>query len=141
MLIVQLLLPRFLVVEIVLFIHFMQGQACPPKVTKEPKECKVPFNGTIRYEPLILKDQDYLMPNKAKSIIIEDNALVICPGAKFTDDKNHMDVKCSRSGLIRGSDDHPVNVEDLDCSRSIEESIQVSNQACGPESKGEIRAS
>ena len=138
MLIVQLLLPRFLVVEIVLFIHFMQGQACPPKVTKEPKECKVPFNGTIRYEPLILKDQDYLMPNKAKSIIIEDNALVICPGAKFTDDKNHMDVKCSRSGLIRGSDDHPVNVEDLDCSRSIQESIQASNQVCGPESKGKI---
>ena len=137
MLIVQLLLPRFLVVEIVLFIHFMQGQACN-RVTKEPKECKVPFNGTIRNEPLILKDQDYLMPNNAKSIIIEDNALVICPGAKFFDDENHMDVKCSRSGLIRGNNDHPVNVEDLDCSRSIQESIQSSNQVCGPESKGQV---
>ena len=138
MLIVQLLLPRFLVVEIVLFIHFMQGQACNSRVTKEPKECKVPFNGTIRNEPLILKDQDYLMPNNAKSIIIEDNALVICPGAKFFDDENHMDVKCSRSGLIRGNNDHPVNVEDLDCSRSIQESIQASNQVCGPESKGQV---
>ena len=134
MLIVQLLLPRFLVVEIVLFIHFMQGQACN-RVSKEPKECKVPFNGTIRYEPLILKDQNYLMPNKAKSIIIQDNALVICPGAQLPTDNNRMEVKCSRFGLISDDENH-LNVEDLSCSRSIRESLQEANQVCGPDSQG-----
>ena len=60
MLVVQLLLPRFLVVEVVFLIHFLQGsQACFPSKTKRETAlmkkitCLVPVGkGAIREEPL-----------------------------------------------------------------------------------------
>ena len=63
MLVVQLLLPRFLVVEVVFFIHFMQGtHACMQHQqistrrdarNKSGTICLVPVgNGAIREEPL-----------------------------------------------------------------------------------------
>ena len=62
MLVVQLLLPRFLVVEVVFLIHFLQeSQACSPSKSNSKREtglmkkiyCLVPVGrGAIREEPL-----------------------------------------------------------------------------------------
>ena len=74
MLVVQLLLPRFLVVEVVFFIHFLQSsQACPSSKINPKRDaknlkmtCQVPIGrNQIREEPLFYNiDGQYLLPNR-----------------------------------------------------------------------------
>ena len=113
MLVVQLLLPRFLVVEVVLFIHFVHGQACHTKSEKHrenhvgcenksdetnatindkstlDRSCLVPINnGTMEWEPLFqTSNGDLILPtliDKTPVIAIQENALISCPSAKLS---------------------------------------------------------
>jgi DNA/RNA endonuclease G (NUC1) len=111
MLVVQMLMPRFLVVEVVLFIHIVLGQSCVSSGLKKatgglfddgnsdsgdsttPSNsanlCLIPLgNGTIRWEPLFLSvSGDYLMPNlhqKRSQIEIRGQATVSCPSARLS---------------------------------------------------------
>lgn len=113
MLVVQLLLPRFLVVEVVLFIHFVHGQACHTKSEKHrenhigckntsdetnitinekstlDRSCLVPINNrTMEWEPLFqTSNGDLILPtliDKTPVIAIQENALISCPSAKLS---------------------------------------------------------
>ena len=100
MLIVQLLLPRFLVVEVVFFIHFIQGsEACRSKFLNKTendekqsdengneisKTCLIPL-GKIDQEPLFYDlDGQYLLPildSKSGQNVLKtnDKFLISCP--------------------------------------------------------------
>lgn len=161
MLVVQLLLPRFLVMEVVLFIHFMHnGQACGSvkrgqKVQdfildkeeapqKEEETCFVPLgNGTLDFEPLFLNKGLFLMPvilHGSSVIPIKGQATISCPSARLSNigdgSSNVIDVICSHSNIKTKDDDQTtIQYKDLSCSRSIRETVQEDHegQHCGPE--------
>ena len=144
MLVVQLLLPRFLVVEVVFFIHFLQAsQACSPSKINAKRDaknsvkmtCQVPIGrNQIREEPLFYNiDGQYLLPNRQNNsnfITIEDKATISCPSAKFSSlgsgKKDVMEILCSKDNKFKTSPEETSLHEftDLSCSKSIIESIQ-----------------
>ena len=143
MLVVQLLLPRFLVVEVVFFIHFLQSsQACPSSKINPKRDaknlkmtCQVPIGrNQIREEPLFYNiDGQYLLPNRQNGsnfITIEDKATISCPSAKFSSlgngKKDVMEILCSKDNKFKTSQEETSLHEftDLSCSKSIIESIQ-----------------
>ena len=143
MLVVQLLLPRFLVVEVVFFIHFLQAsQACSPSKINAKRDaknvkmtCQVPIGrNQIREEPLFYNiNGQYLLPNRQNGsnfITIEDKATLSCPSAKFSSlgngNKDVMEILCSKDNKFKTSQEETSLHEftDLSCSKSIVESIQ-----------------
>ncbi len=163
MLLVQLLLPRFLVVEVVLFIHFMEGSvACKPK-SKSPKDssnrqistCFIPIGGPqsgqrpIQEEPLIYDLQgEIIFPSKNDSsgsqprVQIQDQAFLSCPSAKLASigsgAKDVIQVKCQSDNQLT-YEGQSLSLQDLSCSESIVESIVETGISCGPsDAKGKI---
>ena len=153
MLVVQLLLPRFLVVEVVFFIHFLQSsQACPSSKINAKRDaknlkmtCQVPIGrNQIREEPLFYNiDGQYLLPNRQNGsnfITIEDKATISCPSAKFSSlgngKKDVMEILCSKDNKFKTSQEETSLHEftDLSCSKSIIESIKETVDKCGPQS-------
>ena len=163
MLVVQLLLPRFLVVEIVLFIHFVHGHALRVKsgigwnnvdrittandTTKNMNNntCLIPVSeGSIKWEPLFLTtDGDIILPIKigdAKVISIHENqnVLISCPSARVlsaSENKNVMKLTCLGTTLQDPKTERVVtSFNDLTCSRSVREFVQVTGRSCGPSS-------
>ena len=161
MLVVQLLLPRFLVVEVVLIIHFMQGQACGPKTFKkkgtptvslevevEQKTCFVPVgNNTIEQEPLFFQPNgDFLLPivkDKSSTVVpIKGQAVISCPSARLSQlgdgTKHVMNIQCLNSDfnlLTTSNNNNNIDFKDLSCSRSIRETVQPTQKRCGPAGK------
>lgn len=166
MLVVQLLLPRFLVVEIVLFIHFVHGQALRVRsgigwnnIANDTDEfsleknmnnnftsCLIPVNeGSIKWEPLFLTtDGDIILPIKigdSKVISIQPNqdVLISCPSARvyssINENKNVMKLTCLGTKLQDPKTKHVVSsFNDLTCSRSVREFVQITGRSCGPSS-------
>jgi len=166
MLVVQLLLPRFLVVEIVLFIHFVHGQALRVRsgigwnnIANDTDEfsleknmnnnftsCLIPVNeGSIKWEPLFLTtDGDIILPTKigdSKVISIQPNqdVLISCPSARvyssINENKNVMKLTCLGTKLQDPKTKHVVSsFNDLTCSRSVREFVQITGRSCGPSS-------
>ena len=137
MLVVQLLLPRFLVVEVVFFIHFVQGQACLTKSNKSSKEenssnnnvlssdddqeaaCLVPMNNStlIEQEPLF---QDFHGKIIQPTLVDKKSAIVIprfspifvsCPSARLP----YFDEKAAST----------TNVIELECAGATGNTLQI----------------
>ena len=130
MLVVQLLLPRFLVVEVVFFIHFVQGQACLTKSNKSSNKdedinvistdanqesCLVPMNNKtlIKEEPIFQDlNGNIIQPtlvNKKSAIVIPrfSPTFVSCPSARFPyfdegeNTKNVIELECTTGNALQ----------------------------------------
>ena len=148
MLIVQLLLPRFLVVEVVFFIHFIQGSdSCGARIKTNKKDeeksntCLIPV-GKIDQEPLFYNlDGQYLLPTRedgASVISLKDKFMISCPSARlsFLGDgkKDVMEVVCVNDNKFKTKESNALEYNKLSCSRSIRESVQETQIKCGPDS-------
>lgn len=163
MLVVQLLLPRFLVVEVVLFIHFVQGaEACVSKFKSRKEDqsfisksssCLIPLgvNGTIKEEPIFYDlDGKFLLPSSvnrgsssSSGILIKSEAVFAsCQSKKFSSfrDKGVIEIQCRSNNYLTNSQTNAeLQSQDLSCSRSIEESLQETAIRCGP-SNGQVKS-
>lgn len=123
-------MPRFLVVEVVIFIHLIYGSnACKSlKKAIKGKDCVIPVgekDGDFAQEPLFFdSDGRFLLPKVSQDGIKQ---LEIESGSSFftSCSKSHViEVKCSNSKLSNN---------DLSCSRSIQESVEeFTDTVCGP---------
>lgn len=161
MLLMQMLLPRFLVLEIVLFFHFIQQGQGKREATssEEGKTCTLDIsNLDSRFPPLFLYKggSDFLLPYKEDSssgeqdeqiqLKIEpgDSITATCPGNSLRSppppNSNSISYVCS-SGDKFSLGDAVVSEADilskLACSKSIQETVQeVQDSNCGPTDGG-----
>lgn len=154
-----MLLPRFLVLEVVLLIHFPPfNQACKPSSSKEEEEnkgqksrltCTLPAEkyDSLRWMPLLysrLKGQ-LLLPEELKKaaagwsylIKAEDSVTLSCPGSSLEINNNLVETPLvclpnGKYGLGDNNSNLQVDSKGLSCSKSIREVIRPSNKHCGP---------
>ena len=154
MLVVQMLLPRFLVFEVLLFHLIQQSQGCKRQLnilkgnknadSTPTTRCSIDFpTSVLKWMPLIFDDQGkFLLPAKGgddvQSIPLTSGnhgIRIACPGAKIKASSSGPNAQSLRCTGDRGSvllSDQKVAISDLSCSRSIRESIQKTEQSCGP---------
>lgn len=156
MLVVQMLLPRFLVLEVVLFFHFLQHTHCcktlmrgvgDKKKDDNPTECHIDLDDSeVRWKPLITSAARSLVaPSHSVSmdgqlqrivrISSNESALTVsCPGATIkSTNLPEMKVSCLEgSNFIKEGDGEIIQPADFACSRSVRETVRQESTPCGP---------
>jgi hypothetical protein len=141
MLVVHLLLPRFLVLEVLgllLLQTLHEVRGCRDGDSGCDGVCQVEVAKT-RHLPLIFSSSGKLIfphiANGKKSprelhVQLPTNATATCPGAKLSAvDASYADVKCSGLG---GFEVAGTLTDSISCSSSIEETVRKSGVQCGP---------
>lgn len=161
MLVVQMLLPRFLVLEVVLFIHFVhEGHGCLSRSKakksnnqdnsieegEEEKNCHIDLHSSeLRWPPLFLHPSSgsFVMPHNDEAISssyiqVSEELVAACPGARLDTlgdgSSGQTNLDCLGDGqLVQVDTDFlPLVVSSLSCSRSIRETLVETGVACGP---------
>ena len=156
MLVIQMLLPRFLVLEGLLLFHFLhKTTACNKLLGRQDSSqskaiqnfCSFDLSGWNVQNPPLFRSAssgDFILPSSDQKSnqrrrwihFPAEQFVVECPGAKLRSwgNKKSAKLKCHEDQVhVETEEGDLVALNDLSCSRSIREEVEQGHVDCGPQ--------